>query len=708
MNLNSRSMAMLKKLLTSSEYIKITDLADFYRVSDRAIRYDLNKIEGFLVKNGFNYLDRNHMKGVRLEQNKKLSDFIEEFSGNYTPYKYNYSKEEMSIFITLYILQSTKPVSIVYFEHKLYSSRTTIINLLSNIEDSLIKSSLKLIRKPKVGLYIEGEEVHKRKEIKDMLLGTISIEDIYSYIDKHLTLSKLNNLIFEDILQGIDIKFIDSLIVYAEKELGRSFDDSFYMNLLVQIIMILKRNNNIDSFISDGMQIKLDYTKEFKIANTIKDKLENRFNIVIPKYEVIYISMKLLGATALKDDYLYIEDFNQIYDIAKSMTKYIEDVYNIDFGVKEEKIIQGLLLHIKPAIYRIKFDLSLENPMFEEVIKNYNEIFIDTKEACSILEEYIKKPINDHEISYITLHFAAAIENTKNKRQDRKKVIIVCGTGIATAKIVATQIKKAFNVEIVNIVSSRAIGDIGNYDYDIIISTVDIPKVNVNSYIRVNSILSEEDYKNLKKHINIRFNKYKEYEINLIKVKKLITLVQAQCEVKDLYKLQYEFMKVISDTNEELILKDNISMYDLLKEGYVSLSLEANDWKSVIKKGTEILEEKKSVKDNYYLSIVNNIEKYGPYMVVAPGVLLAHASPEDGALRLGLSLITLKKGVDFNDDFKVPVKLIITLAAVDNHSHLDVLAQVIKLVTNKKDVEEIINTSNEKDVLEIIKRYSQN
>ncbi|HWJ80213.1 MAG TPA: PTS sugar transporter subunit IIA, partial [Niallia sp.] len=80
--------------------------------------------------------------------------------------------------------------------------------------------------------------------------------------------------------------------------------------------------------------------------------------------------------------------------------------------------------------------------------------------------------------------------------------------------------------------------------------------------------------------------------------------------------------------------------------------------------------------------------------------------PEDGALKLALSLVTFKNGIDFRDDFQEDVRLVVTLTVVDKTSHLEILGQLMKLLTNKEDVEKIITANSKEDIFQIFNDYS--
>ncbi|WDU82798.1 PTS sugar transporter subunit IIA [Caloramator sp. Dgby_cultured_2] len=93
-------------------------------------------------------------------------------------------------------------------------------------------------------------------------------------------------------------------------------------------------------------------------------------------------------------------------------------------------------------------------------------------------------------------------------------------------------------------------------------------------------------------------------------------------------------------------------------------------------------------------------------MVIAPGIVLAHARPENGVKKLSMSLITLKNPINFGSELNDPVKLIITLAAIDSKTHLKALSQLMNLLMNTDDLNIIINAKSKEEVLNIINKYS--
>ena len=74
--------------------------------------------------------------------------------------------------------------------------------------------------------------------------------------------------------------------------------------------------------------------------------------------------------------------------------------------------------------------------------------------------------------------------------------------------------------------------------------------------------------------------------------------------------------------------------------------------------------------------IKRNHREMGPYMVIAPGIMLAHARPEEGATALGLTILTLREPVVFGSEQNDPVRLVITLATPDEKSHMRMLEEL--------------------------------
>ncbi|QGH36082.1 PTS sugar transporter [Gracilibacillus salitolerans] len=123
-----------------------------------------------------------------------------------------------------------------------------------------------------------------------------------------------------------------------------------------------------------------------------------------------------------------------------------------------------------------------------------------------------------------------------------------------------------------------------------------------------------------------------------------------------------------------------------MKESYftednVQFNVEVKDWKDAIYKSVALLRKNGYVTDKYATEVIKNVQQYGPYIVISPGIAIPHTRPENGAIEVGVSLVTLKKPVYFKDSSS-PVKVMISFSATDNDQHLEIIKMIVKIVEN--------------------------
>jgi len=108
---------------------------------------------------------------------------------------------------------------------------------------------------------------------------------------------------------------------------------------------------------------------------------------------------------------------------------------------------------------------------------------------------------------------------------------------------------------------------------------------------------------------------------------------------------------------------------------------------------------------DYVTAIVAQHQKLGPYYVLAPGLAMPHARPEEGAKGLGLSLLKLSRGIDFGAEDADPVDTIIMLAAPDKHSHIEMIAALAELFSSDEDMAQLHRANSLEEIKNIIQRF---
>lgn len=135
----------------------------------------------------------------------------------------------------------------------------------------------------------------------------------------------------------------------------------------------------------------------------------------------------------------------------------------------------------------------------------------------------------------------------------------------------------------------------------------------------------------------------------------------------------------------------------MLQKENVQICESAKDWKDSIHIAVSPLVKQGYVEARYIDGIIQNAEKYGPYFVIAPNLALLHGRPEQGVIKRQLAVTVLRTGVVYKEGSD-PVQVLVTLAAEDADSHIDVMRD---LATKFADPEAIAAAAKASDAEEL-------
>lgn len=138
----------------------------------------------------------------------------------------------------------------------------------------------------------------------------------------------------------------------------------------------------------------------------------------------------------------------------------------------------------------------------------------------------------------------------------------------------------------------------------------------------------------------------------------------------------------------------------VLNEKNVKLNVEASSWEDAIRIAGNILVKNGCARASYVDGIIESVKKYGPYIIISKGFAIPHTRPEDGAINIGFSLITLREPVYFDGD-EEPVSVMICFSALDSQTHLDILKMIVEFV-EKGYIEPISQMETLEELLELV------
>lgn len=686
------------KLINSNEPIKISELAKLFNVSSRTIRYDLDAIDEFLKYNNLPQLIRKPNVGVKfselLEHRNKALSFLDTLS----PYYYNLSQKERVNVILSELIQQRDYITINTLAEKLMVSRSTVISDLKKVKEWLEERGLYLKALPKYGVKVVGDEKQLRRAAIELLTEAIDIDkalDIVKapFYGRSLGGSGQIAKLFED----IDIPYIEQCVQIAERELETIFSDAAFSGLVIHIAIAIKRIQLGKDIVMPKEELKaLEMTKEFAVASNIAKMLEDRFNVSIPVDEIGYITIHLLGSNVAKPKTYLNENWIEYQLLTEKIIRNVSERIKENL-LEDQQLFEGLLDHLRPTIYRLKHDLKLKNPILDEIKTNYRELFEIVRESLKPIEEYTGRNLNEEEIGYFVIHFGAAIERKKTAISIKPNVLVVCSTGIGTAKLLSSRLQSVFDVHIIDTIAFHQIKEVlKDKKIDLIVSTIPL-KCDEVKVVEVNPLLTDRDIEKLSKFLA------KPQDKRLDVVDELMEIINRHCVIKDREKLLEDlliFFNIASYENRRGVVHPVLK--DLLTKDTIKLNVEAKDWEEAVRIGGELLVKNGFAEPQYVEAMINTVKEMGPYIVIAPGIAMPHARPEAGARKIGMSLITLKNPVNFGNKENDPIKIVVSLCAIDHSSHLKALSELVELLGDEEFVSILTNAQREEEVLEYI------
>lgn len=145
---------------------------------------------------------------------------------------------------------------------------------------------------------------------------------------------------------------------------------------------------------------------------------------------------------------------------------------------------------------------------------------------------------------------------------------------------------------------------------------------------------------------------------------------------------------------------------EMLTSEKIATGLECKNWRDVVKAGGELLVKAGDVEEPFIDSMIEVVEEFGPYMILAPEVAFFHGRPSGAVHKTCLSLVTLKKPVVFEEYAGETIRCAFAFGAVDHESHIEFLAKVANLLQDDEFLDLIRGSGNKTEILRVAKRIS--
>jgi mannitol operon transcriptional antiterminator len=418
-----------------------------------------------------------------------------------------------------------------------------------------------------------------------------------------------------------------------------------------------------------------------QFAKKLSARINRQFGVRLPESETIQLTC-LMNKAAIRKSVTRLLSENQaeirtserlseefgsnILSLAEEIVTYASVYLHPALRVDGE-LLTNLANHLYHLPYAEVSRAKLRNPLLADIRREYAHIYLIAEHCADIVYRHFNSHISEDEIGYLTMYFAAAMERLCISER-KKKVLVICNAGRATAMLLVSRIRVEFpNIDIVGVMSYLEWKNrVDSIEYDLIVSTIPV-QVKDTPVVIASPLLASQDAAN----------------------------------IRTVLKTPRTTMKAI----DRIANHNRFCLKNLIKADTIKLNVLVGSWEEAVEQAGEPLLKNHLIEHRYIQAMKDTIINFGPYMVIWEGTALLHARPEDGVRQLCMGFTTFRNPINFGHEQNDPVKMAFVLGAVDNCSHMPALYELSDLMQDHEVAASLRNTVSPQRVLKLLAEH---
>lgn len=636
--MNSRQIMILQAVRSQDEFISANSLSEMFGVSTKTIYKDIDKINQYFKEYGIE-IEKIPRKGIRIDEkfkSKKIDLILSDIDSKKN--LDNQSIEYREEFLFKEICLKRKKLNIDVYEDSTFISEGSARRDIKKLEKEISSKKLHLVNE-KGRYFVSGEESRIRTVIKEYVSSLIddsNFEDIKT-LSRFFTKENISNC--KKVIYELGKKY--------DYDLSKRYFNTLLIDLLVQINMI-----ELGFILTDyktSIKFDIDHFEAYFYAREILSKILDSKK-EIPSQEIEAFSYTLL-ASGFK-----IKNAGYNLRLDKSVTNFIKKVSNIlDIDLTNDYHLKNMLIsHIGPMIFRLQKSIAVNNPVAEEVKKQYsvlyNVVWLSVRE---LTEEFNIKMTAD-EAAFLAIHFQIAVE----KVHTSLNILVICPHGIATSELIVSKLKRLIlDTDKIKKIDLDDLDKIDLSNVDFIVSSVKLENMKVPVF-EVSPVITDQEMKEISRFFNENLDKNR-------------------------------FLK-----SSEKIETNNNLIRELLDEN-ILLKSKAKNKNEVFKEILKISNELNR-KNNLFLDSIIKRENMGSTSVYT-GISIPHCDPKY-VNKSQLGIITLDKPIKWGKNL-VKIVLLIAITDEDIDSTKDILIKIYGKIENKNFIDELWKSKTKDELI---------
>lgn len=673
--LDSRKIELIKILMHDNTFHSVASLSKTLACSQRTIRNDLPIINAWFSERGLPRLERS-VAGVgmnpQLDKDRLVSELKRERQKTMDEFPDSRTDAMMRL-----VLRKGR-ISVHTLAKTLNISFSTVIANIKPMSKRLEKYGLKLERNQSF-LTIFGDENHKRRAYLDCIRQSSKKQALTHYDDLDERIESLKSMMDEETVDEVR-RHID----HIQETRHFEFSVESYINILIHIVLAIQRIREDKVIeISENELRRIQEKIEYQDAVEFTQSLSRKFKVVFTESETAYLTYHLLGASvAYREKDELVQYHPEMDDELEKMIGNVEEHLTTIFP-DHQKIKSGLILHIIPALERIRVDRPVENPLLTKFQLSHGHIFEAVRIAISEIEVNHGLTFNDDELCYIAMHFAANIPSETSATNENLRILLVCSSGVGTSQLLASRLSYFFDgYEIVDIVSkSRVTECLQKQRFDHIVTTVPLKSTGMN-VIEVTPLLSDVDIKRLGEVLHRRkTDEYDEKNEILSEFAMIVNQVTDQVTAaRIMNEVSMRFAKQSGKVKSKSVRGSNSSI--VFPQGVVKIQ-KCMNLEGLIDECAQPLLASDRIRPEYIRQLKAHYDEHPGWIMIAPGIAMPHAYNDGNVLQASIVVALLEQRFEIDHRFG-PIDTVVLLAPYDKTSHVNTLTHLIELLSVEK------------------------
>lgn len=504
MSITKRQREIVEFLLEHPHEVTAGEIAVEVKVSARTVHRELLMIEQWLEPLGMR-LEKKSGTGIRIYSGSDdLSTLRQKLEGN----EYvEFTPEERKLFMLCILLDEAEPVKLLALASDLKVTVSTVTTDLDDLESRIRQAGLKLVRRRGYGVKITGSEAIHRRAIAALALEMLDESDLFGRQPEQggsLVNQKLLGMIGHS-----DVLTIENALWQPDIEWLEKIPERQYMKLLIQLsvaVVRIRRGYHIErprsgtgsaataGKVTEPHETRVPVFMASRLCSVLSSQLGMSFSEEEQHYFhqlLMETEQQLLSSSLLPIDDLILMD--RVHSLTDQMQK------RAGYAFHEDRLLrEGLIAHMIPVMERLEAHQVIRNPLLQQIRKDYDILFEQVK--ASVLQAWQGTEVPDEEIGFLVMHFGASIERLRALKQDIR-AIVVCNSGIGSSRMLSSRLSKEFpEIQIIDSVSWYEAARVPTEEYDLVLSTVDLP-MEEGQYYKVSPLLTADESERLRHFI---------------------------------------------------------------------------------------------------------------------------------------------------------------------------------------------------------------